>query len=366
MSIFLFLLLIVAFASFLELFSNIDKKSKLAIFLSLLFVYYCLSFLRWEYGLDWDGYYRMFQVFSWGDIEGHEPIFSYIIVLGKSIANSYTFVLFLFSTILFYCQYKGIKELSVLPLTSLLYLAGTYGCNVGYVRQYIAVGITFISIIFIRERKLLPYLLCVVIAYGFHYSALAFLPAYWIYNLKLSRKKMLIILLASVFLSTIMSSFLQGFGNLLGVAGIADRADLYIDEGYDYDDGYADPYQIIIRACINRSFIFLILFYIMGKLSKTQFNLHGLCNLYWFGSILFFMTCPLHITLARMSWYYDFTQIIIVPSIFLFVKNKYNKLLLYILLTILMIVKVHMAANMSDNEMFTKYKFIPEIENIFQ
>ena len=334
--------------------------------MSLLFVYYCLSFLRWEYGLDWEGYYRMFQVFTWDDIEGHEPFFSYIIVLGKSIVNSYTFVLFVFSTILFYCQYKGIKNLSVLPLTSLLYLAGTYGCNVGYVRQYIAVGIAFISIIFIKERKFLPYLLCVLFAYGFHYSALAFLPAYWIFSLKLSRKKMFIMLLVSVFLSTLMSSFLQGIGNVIGVAGIANRAESYIDEGYDYDDGYTDPYQNIIRACFNRGFIFLILFYVMGKLNKSQAALHGLCNLYWFGSLLFFMTCPLHITLARMSWYYDFTQILIVPSIFLFVKIKNNRIILFILLIILMIVKVHMAANMSDNEMFTKYKFIPEIENIFQ
>lgn len=362
--IFFTLLAIVAFFSYVEIFTGISEKQKIKILYVLFFVFYCLSFLRWEFGSDWEGYYTQFEYYGLENLDGHELLYIYVLVFARSIINDYTFVLFCFSTILFYFQVKGIVKLSVLPLTSLFVLTGTYFCNVGYARQYIAIAILFYSIVFIINRKFVPFVACILLAFGFHFSALMFFPAYWIFNLKISRKKLLLFIVISMFLSSLMVYFLQGMGNLIGITAIIERTDQYIDQGYDYEDGSStlDPRQTIIKACFNRGLYILIGLYLVGKESEYKRYFSGLFNLYCFGTILFFLTSPLHITLTRMSWYYDFVQILIVPGVFLYV-NKRQRKVVFLLLSVILFLKLYMYANSSD-DIYVVYKFIPSIERL--
>lgn len=369
MAIFYVMFFVVALFSHMEINVGLKENTKKKIFLALYSVFYLLSFLRWEYGSDWEGYYTHFEHYTWDSFDQHEVVYMFILLLAKSIINDYTFVLFCFSTVLYLFQIKGVSKLSVLPLTTLFVLTGTYFCNVGYVRQYVAVAILFYSLTYIIERRFLPFSACVLLAFGFHYSAIAFFPAYWIYNLRFSSKQLLLFVVISMFLSSLMAYLLQGIGNVIGIAGIIERADKYLDQGYDYEDGSAlDPRQTIIKACINRGLYIMIGLYVVSKARLTgRFYSYfsGLFNLYCVGTILFFMTSPLHITFTRMTWYYDFVQILIIPGIFLFV-NRQKRLIFFVLLFLLMFSKlymnVHSSADKDDIYMF--YKFIPSIERL--
>lgn len=366
MYIFYILLSVVAIFSHFEINIGIRENSKKKVLLVLFFIFYLLSFLRWEYGSDWESYYTHFDAYSWGNLDQHEIIYMIVLLMSKSIINDYTFVLFCFSSILFFFQVKGVSKLSVFPLTTLLVLTGTYFCNVGYVRQYIAVAILFYSLFFIIERRFFPFVVCLFLAFGFHYSALAFFPAYWLFNLKFTRKQLFLFIFVSIFLSTLMSYFLQGFANVIGIESIIRRTDSYLDQGYDYDDGGMDSKQKIIRACFNRGFVILLGFYLLAKERVTNSHLRGFLNLYCFGTILFFMTSPLHVTFTRITWYYDFVQILIIPEIFLFVKKKQPRFLIFMFLVALMFVKMYTTLKNSDNTMISEYKFIPSIENLLK
>lgn len=363
--LFIVIFFVVALCSYWELSGGLSENVKRKIFLILFGGFYLLSFLRWEYGPDWEGYYSHFDAYTWESLDQQEIGYIITLLLAKTFINDYTFVLFCFSTILFFFQVKGVSKLSILPLTSLFVMTGTYFCYVGYARQHIAVAIAFYSLIYIRERKLAPFIICFILAFGFHYSALVFLPAYWIYNLKFSRKQLLLFLLISVFLSSVMMILLQSVGDVSGIASIAGRTEGYLDQGYDYEDGSTlDTRQLIIKACINRGVIFLIIFYLFDKIrnsdSWTFYN--GLFNLYFFGTILFFMSSPLHITLTRMSWYYDFVQVLIIPVVFVYTKKKYTKFVFFCIMTLYLAGKLYLNFNAYEGD--NSYKFIPFIENM--
>lgn len=284
------LFFVTAFFSYVELFIGISKKQSKNVLYALFFVFFCMAFLRWEYGSDWEGYYTHYELYTWDSLGEHEFVYTFILVLAKSIIDDYTFVLFCFASVLFYFQTKGVCKLSFLPLTTLFVLTGTYFCNVGFVRQNIAMAILLYSLIFIIQRKLFPFAVCILLSFGFHYSALAFIPAYWLYNLKISRKKLIIIILISVFLSSLMTFFLQGVGDLLGMSAITDRVESYIDQGNDFDtNNKIDPRQMIIKACLNRGLYLLMGLYLVGKAHEFRSFYSGLFNLYCFGTVLFFL-----------------------------------------------------------------------------
>ena len=363
---FFVIFIIVAFCSYWEILGSLRENAKRKMFLFLFGGFYLLSFLRWEYGTDWSGYYLHFEIYnSWDSLDQQEFIYIFVLLFAKSIINDYTFVLFCFATILFFFQIKGVSKLSILPLTSLFVLTGTYFCYVGFVRQHIAVVIAFYSLIYIRERRFVPFIICFILAFGLHYSALVFLPAYWIYNLKFSRKQLFCFLLISMFLSSVMMLLLQSVGDVIGITSIAARSEGYLDQGYDYeDDTMLDPRQLIIKACLNRGVVILIIFYLFDKIRKSDswsfYN--GLFNLYFFGTILFFMSSPLHITLTRMSWYYDFSQVLIIPALFAYTQKKYTKFVFFCIMTVYLAGRLYLSVNAYEGD--NSYKFIPFIENM--
>lgn len=53
-------------------------------------------------------------------------------------------------------------------------------------RQAIAISFCFLSFKFIKDRKLIPFLLLVLLAYSFHKSAIVFAPAYFLYNIRIN------------------------------------------------------------------------------------------------------------------------------------------------------------------------------------
>lgn len=363
MFFFFLIFFIVAFFSHLEINVGIEENTKKKIFIVLCVLFYILSFLRWEYGPDWEGYYRMYELYTWDFYEDHEIGFSYLIVAAKELIDHFTFVLFAFSTILFFFQTKGMAKMSVFPLTSLFVLTGTYFCNVAYVRQYIAVAITFYAIYYIEQRRFLYFLFFVLLATSIHYSALVFLPAWWVYHADISRKKIVIFLVLSLFLSSLMSFLLQGIGGLLG-QGVLMRSEGYLEEGYDYSDNATlSPQQTIIKAIFNRGFILAIGFYLFDKGSNEIGNIRNLFNLYCFGSILFFLSSPIALTLTRMSWFYDFVQILIIPSIFFNIQNKRTSIAVFSIMTIFLAAKLYMNIHSYD-DMVSSYRFIPLIENM--
>ncbi len=87
------------------------------------------------------------------------------------------------------CENSKIPEMSVL----LFFFVGYYVFHVfGILREGIAVAIMFYSYVYVKKRDLIKFLICNLVAFGFHYTAILAMPLYWIYSFKFSYYKLCI------------------------------------------------------------------------------------------------------------------------------------------------------------------------------
>ena len=78
----------------------------------------------------------------------------------------------------------GVRESSSPVLAVYLYVAtSNYFLSLNIIRQYVAIGIGLVAVRFIRERRLLPFLICVAAAMFFHTTAVLLLPCYFLCSL---------------------------------------------------------------------------------------------------------------------------------------------------------------------------------------
>jgi transmembrane protein EpsG len=109
-------------------------------------------------------------------------------------------VIFISTLIIFALITRTIDTCSPSPLLSLavLYGLGPFFFLHSGVRQGIAIGLVFYGITFITQKKIIKYLITVIIAVGFHYSAIVFLPMYFLLKIRLNRLVLTIIWLISL------------------------------------------------------------------------------------------------------------------------------------------------------------------------
>ena len=132
--------------------------------------------LRYSVGADFGAYYQLYN--DWDDLLARltgfdEPGFYLIAYLATSIFHdplATTFIaLAITEGIMLFVVYRNTDDL-FLGLTFLVLL----GCWVGAfngIRQYMAVSFLFLGYPYLRDRKFVPYLLCVLLACCFHRSA---------------------------------------------------------------------------------------------------------------------------------------------------------------------------------------------------
>lgn len=75
-------------------------------------------------------------------------------------------------------------------LSFLLYVPFFYFFTLSGIRQGIAFSISLLSFQFLREKKFWKYLVVILVATSFHYTAIIMLPAYFLVNVKLNWKRM--------------------------------------------------------------------------------------------------------------------------------------------------------------------------------
>lgn len=113
-----------------------------------------------------------------------EPTYNLISNLAEFISaqNGLLLVFFIYAVVGVWLKFYAIRKLTDLPWLALIAYFGTYFLlhEFTQIRASVASGLLLISILFIYQRRLLPFVLCIAVASLFHYSALAALPLYWI------------------------------------------------------------------------------------------------------------------------------------------------------------------------------------------
>lgn len=321
-------------------FIEINRKSRkvsYAFFFFFIVLFYILSFVRWETGTDWDNYYAMF---SWIK----QPFYSYdsniewgywfVSNLAYSLSESYSVALFLYATIILYFSIRAFLANTNFLLFSFLIWYCIALANLFFVRQSIAYAILLFSIKIISDKKKTVFLLCVFTAFLFHRSALLFLIAYPIYNLRLKLSTcfsyMFVFGIAGVLFGKLL---LITLGDLGGIA-FSTRIENYLELGVDDNSMAYSHNLIVLKGFLNRFFLIIIFSYFFKYRRKTDEKVNGLFNLYLFGCVIYFLTLPISVSLARLAVYFDLVQIFLTPMLFEPLNNKRFKFSMYLLLTL--------------------------------
>ena len=303
-----------------------NSRSKTLLFAICIITFWLVSILRWETGTDWDSYYNFFsnntslQEFN---RELFEPIFTCINYLIKLQGFHYSILLFVFGTFIYTLSSSTIYRYSPLPIVSLLLYLLIRQADMLFVRESIALAILFFSTKFIVERNPLKFISAIVLASGFHYSAIIFIPAYYIYSQHFDLKKILYMLAGVTVLSIFGKLILIVMSNYIG-GTLSWKLSAYL-LNTEYDFGYdTTPQNAIISGIINRGG-FLTLFYWVKTKNEGHAIINGLFNLYLISVLLFFFFVPISLALSRFVNSYEMSAILLIGYFFQEHKIRTNK-----------------------------------------
>lgn len=269
------------------------------------------SVFRYDVGADYPSYY----------MSVNNPIFSedfeFLSLLIVQVARYFNYpplLFILFGLITYYCFFKTMVSYSQnLLLSVLIYLSFFYFTDLSIIRQATAVSITFYGFKYIKDKKLIKYILTCIFAFLFHESALIAIPIYFIFNYL--SFKITIILSLGIYLSFSIIGLLLNY--------------------YDYFYSY-----ILIKDVLDKSgniikYIFLIIFVLMflyDRISSKNKNRDSYYSVIIFG-LLSFLLLGGHVG-YRVGEYFLIYFILLIPLFFHDFKLYYLKQI-YIFFSIL-------------------------------
>ena len=339
-----------------------NRKRIVGVLLLFMFIVYVLSFIRWETGTDWDSYYEIFQ--NAKSIKGEfyvEPTFFLINYICHSVSDSYTFLLFVLATIIFFCTFNSFKNLSYPLIAYLIYFSTTFG-DIMFVRQSISIAIVLYSFKYIFKKQKKKFIICSIIASCFHVSTIAVFPLYYIYHKNLKWKKVFFIFIVIFIISLYLSTNRTGVINLpfgLNNNYLVNRINTYIllsQRGYD---SYLtlSPIQAITNHLIKRSILFILIFvYSSSKIIKDKY-FSGCLRIYIYSSCLYLFFAPISLDLTRMTAAIEIVDILLFTKLLAQVRRTSNKIIIF--LVILMFSCLKFSSNISRfPEIYSNYKTI--------
>lgn len=320
MFIYLFILFLLLIFGIADVNHSLRSDQKQICYLGLIGLFWFLGIIRWETGTDWDSYYNFFNnsnTLEEFENRAFEPFYTYIAYAVKTITDEYWVFLLVCTLLIYILVPPTIYKYSPLPFVSLLLYFLLRKADIFFTRESIALAFCLFSIKFIEKRKLIPFIISVLIGMQFHKSVIVFIPAYFIYTLRLNTKQIFIIVgvffIISLAAINVLKDYLLSISYFLGDV-FEDKAEAYIDRG-DETFGYGVSLQrSLIQGVINNGF-FLILFAYTLKKKNTPF-IKGMFNIYAFSIIIFFVTLPLNLTLARVYNSYNLVSILLIGHAF--------------------------------------------------
>lgn len=353
------LLLVVAYLE-LDKFQYFGKVHRLFFFVILLSFWFLSSF-RWEMGTDWTPYKIYFDMMS-GDFPIKdwymEPGFSLLNYIVNLIFGSYSMMLAIQALLVYSMMGVTLYRYSVYPIFSIVVWWAMLLGDVFLVRNTLAVALACFSLRYIINREFWKFLVIILIAMTFHRSAIIFLPAYFIFYVRVPRKILVCILAIGLIISL-------GFGELIlkGVGGLLGGAFEVKVKGYlslGTDEMFGSAYSsvvVLLKGAVNRSLILVVLLIWMNRERYQDDLLNGFINFYSVGLILFFMTVPFSPAMGRIANYYNLFQVFLFPYVLLLAKDRKNQLALYGLMGIYFLVRLH-GVVMNYKDLYIPYNSI--------
>ena len=171
--------------------------------------------------------------------------------------------------------------------------------NIQGMRQSIAMSLCLLSYEFIKNRKLVPFLLLCFLALTFHRTAVVFFPMYFLYGLKVTRIRVLA-LLPIFILVLLFSKYIVSVANDVFSSGGIDRQ-------YSDSTGNGGFFTLVIHLVII----------VFSLFSMQKFGDKNNCLLFYTSllSLLCFTMRYFGVREAeRISFYFSYAQLALLPN----------------------------------------------------
>jgi len=272
-----------------------------------------IASLRFEVGTDYNNYLRLFQLILSGEASSTEPALEYIVKGLDYLKLDFQFVFVIYSTITILGYMLFLRFFSSnLGFSIFLYftLAIFYFAHLNLIRQFAAVAIFLFSIRYILNKKLFKYIVCIVFASCFHFSAIVMLPVYYILTRNLGMK---IYLLGFAVMYVSMNAI-----ELL--AGMT-KYGVYIDRVFENS---ANVYLSFLLCFINSFFIIFQKNFIVRSENKEKF--HTIMNMNYLSLLLVSASLYSHlpeIIFLRYNYFFVPALLVLIPAFIGSIKIKY-------------------------------------------
>lgn len=132
-----------------------------------------------------------------------EKGYLYLASLVKAIYDDWRFYLLAMGGLSMFLLYKSLEEYCALPLIGLCDYVARFLLNRDFIqmRSSLAILLIVLAMKFIYERKAAKYFLVVLLAYQFHHMALLGIPVYFLCQVRISRRSILLWLMLAFILS---------------------------------------------------------------------------------------------------------------------------------------------------------------------
>ncbi len=299
-----------------------------------------VGIFRFDVGWDYVNYYNYINLEEWGHIIRLEPL-SIVLCVIAIYFNSPPLLFVLFGLPTYYLFFRTLKKNSkIFALSFFVYLAFFYLETFTSIRQTLALSIVFAGYKYILKRKFISYVICVVIAFFFHYSALVAIAIYPIYH-KFNFKLLSVFILGIFIFKQLMFAIVERYTSY----------GYYLDKLEDYTGGGIVRYIMILFFIV-----LLLLGYKKGIIQQLPFY-----KIVFTSLILPFILGPA--LGARLGIYFSIYLCLLCAQVFSY-YHAGMKLLLVFGCCCYFLLMIYIGSQNDFKSLYIPYQFIFDVNNI--
>ena len=300
---------------------NICINKTIMVCMFAAFIPAVVSAVRYEVGTDYVNTYAVGyeKVMKNDDSHGFEIGYLILNKLVQLFGFDYYAIFIVTAFIFVMFTYAGIANVSdnIRMSIVLFFITRYYFIGMNCVRQLIALSILLYSMKYVIRRDFKHYIFVVLIALSFHYTSVLFIPIYFLYDFKITRKYKILMLIGFLMAGVVMKPVCM---TLL-------KNTKYYRIFIKY--GNAGIKFTIFTIVFN--LLILYVFSLAKKKHNSDKKLNFFYNVQFIAAMMTFLLQSLPV-IERLYWIYSFPVIATLPYGFKKIKNVYIRYTLEIAL----------------------------------
>lgn len=299
------------------------KRVRIIFYILSFIVIFCLSAFRFDVGIDYGSYSNWFDKMSTGIDAYFEPLFLLTVTIIQLFTDNTQWLFIVSSAITIGFIFASIHKQSSMPALSVFLFCtmGFLSHSFNLIRQFVAISIVLYSLHYLINKKIIKYVLLIIMAAMFHKTAIIMIPLYYLINRSYKRVEYLIITILA-FLSLIFQNNIKSFL-------IETFYSQYQDTDFIYQN-ITSIYYAIICAVLLMLTIYLLY---NNKMSLLDPKDNAIVNIVLLITLMhtFLTWVPLS---NRISLYLDIFLIIIIPLYISYIDSRVRKVFALSVITV--------------------------------